>query len=440
MTNKRFFKCIVLFLIVSCSKVYSQPFWSRIQSPVNNDLKDCYFVDANTGWISGSSGTIIKTTNGGVSWKIQDPTVQSDIEDIFFVNENTGWALTWLITPDSSQYPGTYILKTTDGGNVWSKSMFTDTNIFLNTVFFQDSQKGYMGGGPSLIVYTNDGGINWTRADTDTSLIFGLPVYKIKFFDNNTGYACGGFRDIAGIVWVTTNSGVNWKGTMVAPEPFFDVDALSSTKAVVSGGDLEFGSSTVWTTNAGANWHYDTLGVFGLATGISFRTKIEGWMTGSYSRKFLYSIDSGFTWESVYTVDSSSLFDVTFPDSSTGYACGAGGAILKYQRTSSGVNNLSENFSPESFVIHQNHPNPFNPVTKINYELKSEGYVRIVIYDLLGREMEKLIDKKQTQGTYSIQFDASSFSAGIYYCKFYYADDKYPENVISGSMKIVLMK
>lgn len=410
---------IVLFNLFSIVSANSQEYWSRIESPVSVELRNCFFINAETGWISGDSGTIIRTDNGGNSWTVQNTGVYNNIEDIFFLNSMTGWALALNIFPDSTSFLGTIILSTTNGGNIWNRSMYPDTNIFMKTVFFQNANTGFLGGIPSTIQRTTNGGLTWIPSQIDSNLIFLLPVNKIKFYDQNTGYACGGFRDIAGIVWVTTNAGLVWRGTEIAPEPFFDITMNASNYAVISGGDLEFGSSLARTSNTGSNWYYDTLGVFGLATGVSFRTPYECWMTGSYSEKFLFSNDSGYTWSSFYTLDSSALFDVTFPDTTFGYACGIHGTIYKYDRTATNISNGSLNLNDLSFRLYQNYPNPFNPVTKISYELRVTSYeiVSLKIYDVLGNEVAVLVNEKQSPGSYSVDFDGSNFASGMYFYK-----------------------
>jgi hypothetical protein len=67
------------------------------------------------------------------------------------------------------------------------------------------------------------------------------------------------------------------------------------------------------------------------------------------------------------------------------------------------------------YELKQNYPNPFNPITVIDYSIKEEGNVELVIYDVLGKVVEKLVDKRKTAGNYSAQFDASNLSSGIYF-------------------------
>ena len=72
---------------------------------------------------------------------------------------------------------------------------------------------------------------------------------------------------------------------------------------------------------------------------------------------------------------------------------------------------------PKSTQLFQNYPNPFNPSTRIKYQLQSESDVEIIVYDLNGQEIETLIKKRQSAGTYEIKFDAGSLASGIYVYK-----------------------
>lgn len=69
---------------------------------------------------------------------------------------------------------------------------------------------------------------------------------------------------------------------------------------------------------------------------------------------------------------------------------------------------------PISFGLDQNYPNPFNPVTSINYQVAESRMVSVRVYDMLGREVATLVNDVQQAGSYSIAFDASNLSSGIY--------------------------
>lgn len=80
--------------------------------------------------------------------------------------------------------------------------------------------------------------------------------------------------------------------------------------------------------------------------------------------------------------------------------------------------NLTDEISigvPDKYFISQNYPNPFNPVTKIDYQLPYDGSVSLKIYDIMGREIAELINGNQTAGNFTVTFNASNMSSGIYF-------------------------
>ena len=72
---------------------------------------------------------------------------------------------------------------------------------------------------------------------------------------------------------------------------------------------------------------------------------------------------------------------------------------------------------PVSYTLYQNYPNPFNPVTSINYILPKESNTTLTIYNLLGREVAKLVNRVQPAGVYSVKWNASNVSTGVYFYK-----------------------
>ena len=69
---------------------------------------------------------------------------------------------------------------------------------------------------------------------------------------------------------------------------------------------------------------------------------------------------------------------------------------------------------PERFALKQNYPNPFNPKTMISYQLAINSDVDLSIYNLLGQKVITLVNKKQSAGKYTVQWDATGFASGIY--------------------------
>ncbi|NCS90386.1 MAG: T9SS type A sorting domain-containing protein, partial [Ignavibacteria bacterium] len=69
---------------------------------------------------------------------------------------------------------------------------------------------------------------------------------------------------------------------------------------------------------------------------------------------------------------------------------------------------------PKEYALSNNYPNPFNPITIINYQLPKEGLVTLKIYDILGNEVKILVNEQKEMGRYTVQFDASSLASGMY--------------------------
>ena len=70
--------------------------------------------------------------------------------------------------------------------------------------------------------------------------------------------------------------------------------------------------------------------------------------------------------------------------------------------------------APDGFKLNQNYPNPFNPSTTISYSLPIKSDVKLIIYDLFGQEVKRLVDESQESGNYAINFDGSSLASGVY--------------------------
>jgi hypothetical protein len=72
---------------------------------------------------------------------------------------------------------------------------------------------------------------------------------------------------------------------------------------------------------------------------------------------------------------------------------------------------------PDKFSLLQNYPNPFNPETKINYSIPKQSYVVIKIYDILGKEVEILVNQEHSPGNYQTSLNGEKLNSGVYFCK-----------------------
>lgn len=93
---------------------------------------------------------------------------------------------------------------------------------------------------------------------------------------------------------------------------------------------------------------------------------------------------------------------------------GVGAGIAIANQVPNGINN-NNNSIPSVYSLSQNYPNPFNPSTQISFGLPKSGNVKLVVFDILGREVKTLVDEFKQAGNYNINFDGTDYSSGIYF-------------------------
>lgn len=409
----RIFNTIFVLFVVYISISIGQSVWVKQNSPVDANLKQVVFVDSLYGWIAGDSGVILHTSNGGNNWIVQYRDTLIFFNDIYFLNRSLGWAVAW--NYDFMNF-GTHFFKTTNGGQFWSRYFHPDTMIFANCIYFFNENRGWIGlamSNPVTIFETSDGGATWDSSRVELGFVSNFPVRAIKFADSLTGVAGGGFIDIAGVVWMTTNGGYNWVSDIVGAEPFYDVEFKNENDFFVCGGDYEYGVSTAYSTNSGVNWNYRTLDIFGMGLGMGFRNQQEAWITSNFSQKLIYTTDGGSQWFQIDAPDSSTLYGLNFANQITGWSVGNNGTILKYINNS--VNIKNEFGSVFDFKLFQNYPNPFNSSTNLRFQLSYPSMVTIKVYDVLGREVSTILNEMKHPGEHRLRFDASDLPSGIYF-------------------------
>jgi hypothetical protein len=70
---------------------------------------------------------------------------------------------------------------------------------------------------------------------------------------------------------------------------------------------------------------------------------------------------------------------------------------------------------PLTYKVYDNYPNPFNPSTKIKFDLPKAGLVKLTVFDMLGREIETLVNENLSPGTYNAEWSAAKYSSGVYF-------------------------
>ncbi|NMB82039.1 MAG: T9SS type A sorting domain-containing protein [Ignavibacteria bacterium] len=90
-------------------------------------------------------------------------------------------------------------------------------------------------------------------------------------------------------------------------------------------------------------------------------------------------------------------------------------------------------YLPQNYDLFQNYPNPFNPVTTISYQIPENNHVTLKVFDMIGNEVETLINEEKPAGYHTITFDAENISTGVYFYQLKVGD-------FVSTKKLILMK
>jgi len=406
-------KKVFMLLINLTGLIYSQWNVSYTFNPAQS-LQAIKFYDANTGYTcapvyGGSFMEIHKTTNAGVNW----------------VDQNAGYTGTRLMSifilhPDTVYISGNegIILKTVNGGTNWV-TINSEPTLQLWGIFFVNSFTGFVVGSSGRIMKTTNAGVNWVN---QTSPVLAA-LSNLYFLNENTGFICG-----STVAFKTTNAGTNWlnmNAPFISFETFRDIYFFNENTGLYVSDAGRIGK----TTNSGVNWTLVNSGTTESLFGVKFTDINTGYACGN-NGAILRTTDGGNNWSVQTSPVVEILTDVWFTSANTGYISTWQGKILK--TTNGGmvpVTPISTEV-PEAFGLSQNYPNPFNPATKIRFSLPStslrlrgvvdspsegEEQVKLIIYDVLGNEIETPVNEKLAPGIYEVTFNGANYSSGIYY-------------------------
>jgi hypothetical protein len=215
-----------------------------------------------------------------------------------------------------------------------------------------------------------------------------------------------------GGIFKSTNNGTSWNGVNTG------ISNLNIYTIVVMGTNVFAGTAitgVIKTTNNGTSWtssgltNHDVKALHVSGTNIFAGPDYGGiYLSTNYGVTWLEK-NQGFT--TLPTVSAlSSTNDYIF-------ACTEGQLLWRRSHTEIiEVKNISIEI-PSCYKLSQNYPNPFNPATNIRYQITNKSFVMLKIFDIMGREVETLVNKKQNAGTYEATWDASNYPSGLYFYK-----------------------
>ena len=343
------------------------------------------FVTINNSVIAGvMTHSIYKTTNDGLNWIRSAAGITS------------GATVNCLMKKDSVVYAGTNdgIFYSTNDGNSWavcSILMYNKNVIAINYIGSRLIASVQPDAIEEGIYLSTNNGANWYKSITGLNSF--ATLYSIAVHRNNLVFA----SSTDGIIYKSTNQGNSWIQThseTVLGNFYNPVYALASFNLSLIAG---CNNGIFMSTNAGVNW-------FNFYFGVP--------EPGSQFQK-----------------------DAIIKCGSTVFAAGNNGTYrIPYSSVS--IQQISSSI-PDKFELKQNYPNPFNPTTKINFLIPQSSFIQLKVFDISGREVKELYKGNVTAGEYSVNFDASGLTSGVY---FYTLSGSNGADQFSVTKKMLLVK
>ncbi|HRE41782.1 MAG TPA: YCF48-related protein [Ignavibacteria bacterium] len=412
-----FISLIIFSFFLTSTSVFAQG-WIQQNSNSSISFRTVYFIDQNIGYASGMSTSrtdIFKTNDGGNNWELIYSQQGLPIFSLSFINANTGMGVG----------ANGVNLRTTNGGNSWNQVLFSSSN--LNSISFLDQNYGWVGGNynfsSATIFKSTNGGQSWNSVSNN--LIGNISI--IHFLNINVGVAAMGIY-----IYKTTNGGSNWTPGFTSSN-YKDINSLNMINSDIGFAVGEYGL-ILKTTDGGSNWDYQISGSADDLESVDFIDANTGWIAGD-DATILKTTNGGANWgiQNTNLGLEFGLFDVQFLNANTGWAVGEDGKIIK--TTSGGSVNvtLTGTELPDEFKIFNNYPNPFNPVTKIKFQIPTSTKVKLSVFNSNGLHVATLLNSNLIAGSYEAEFNANNLPSGIYFCKIEAGD-------FNHSIKMILIK
>jgi photosystem II stability/assembly factor-like uncharacterized protein len=369
-------------------------------------------VSDDVAWTCGDAGKVLRTTNKGVTWTNVSGTIPAALPlySIYAWDANTA------IVTGTTSGGVMSLYNTTNGGTTWTLAN-THTG-FGDDLFMTDANTAYYIGDPvsgnwDMLKSTN-AGANWaawaTLPTTNT-----LGTYNNAFWQQGTQIW---FPNVGlSQMYYSSNMGANWTTQTISLSQITATCFTSATRGLAAGSSTSPG--LLGTTDGGTTWTTVTQSFIGTSSVSGIVGASTTWWAALQAQTVYKSTNDGAAFTLDYTAPTAGGVFYHMTKSRTGatiWGVRSLGGISRYGTVISGVTHISVE-TPSSYSVSQNYPNPFNPTTKINFALPKSGLVTLKVYDMLGKEVATLVNEVKNVGTYSVDFNASTLSSGIYFYK-----------------------
>lgn len=378
-------KTTIIMAVLMAMAITANAQWTQQTSGTTKNLWGISFINQNLGFVCGDTGTILKTTDGGVTWLPKNSGTTYQLSGLQFVDANIGYC-------SSFSDAGGILIKTSDGGTTWNDISLNVSGAHSGGGWFVSADTGFMALGNSSyanskILRTVNGGVSW-----DTVYNGGSGwISFLHFPHRNNGYATVSGSNVL----KTTDGGDSWTllnnigGNLWMSGVYF----LDQDTGFVGGGDFNTGGGSIFKTNdGGSTWQ--TLNTLFYTSVMVFTTSQTCYAIGGDStmnvKNIIKTTDAGVNWASDLTA-AYNLNNIAFPTTNIGYAVGDGGKILKM---GSGGVGVKENEMEKQLSIY---PNPASDIITLNINNGNKKELILNIYNVIGDLIRSELLKQNPQ-------------------------------------------
>jgi photosystem II stability/assembly factor-like uncharacterized protein len=266
-----------------------------------------------------SAPTISATGQGG--WvPIKLNTAGNDLNTVYFIDSKRGW-----VGGDAG-----YLSRTDDGGQTWVRQNIS-TKAAINDIYFRDKEAGFFLAGNSIFI-TRDYGATWSQSKIFSPEEFDgadVELYSVRFSSKKKGWVVGSVskreRVVDSVLVYTDDGGETWRRQRAPSRvELIHIDFVSDKRGWIVGD----GGTILFTRDGGQSWTKQNAGVTGTLYHVDFRNDKKGWVVGERGM-LLRTNDGGETWTTIPTKVNVTLLSVQFLNDDEGWVIGRGGTILR---------------------------------------------------------------------------------------------------------------